>query len=52
MVSMFGTRNSEGRYVMMLQNQLLGCCFHCPQIGMTSKHESITLLTQNGLHVH
>ena len=48
MVGMFGTRNSEGQYVMMLQSQLLGCCSHCTQIGMTSKHEYVALLTWNG----
>ena len=51
MVGMFGTRNGEGQYVMMLQSQLLGCCSHCPQIG-TSKHESVALPTRNGIHVH
>ena len=52
MVGMFGTRNGEGQYVMMLQSQLLGCCSHCPQIGTTSKHEYIALPTWNGIHVH
>ena len=48
MVGMFGTRNGEEQYVMMLQSQLLGCCSHCPQIGMTSKHEYVALPTWNG----
>ena len=51
MVGMFGTRNGKGQYVMMLQSQLLGCCSHCPQIGMTSKHEYIALPTWNEIHV-